>query len=125
MIKKVSKKQAQRLAAQGAREIPPLRVRKQAEQPQAAATDTQSTDLALALAQLSDMFQAHLQRFDGIVSVLEAENKALRAGQESLRAEMKALRERAVRLRPVRGSDGLTEYIDVVPIQKKTPRSLN
>ena len=125
MIKKVSKKQAQRLASQGAREIPPLGVRKQAEQPRAAATATQSADLALALAQLSDMFQAHLQRFDGIVSVLEAENKALRAGQESLRAEMKALRERAVRLRPVRGSDGLTEYIDVVPIQKKTPRSLN
>ena len=73
-----------------------------------------------AVNQLALMMAQQQQRSDALADELRAENKILKEGFQVMQHEMKALRERAVRLKPVTNADGSYKHIDVIPLQKKT-----
>jgi len=94
--------------------------KKQAPDQQAEAFLIMAGTVKDAVSELAVMMFQQQQKSDELASELREENKILKDGFLVMQHELKALRERAVRLKPVANADGSYEYIDVIPLQKKT-----
>jgi hypothetical protein len=124
-MKTISKAAASRALARGAKQKT-TQAKPATEKPPVDHSGEVAGSIKKMVDDLSAIMADHLARFDQVTAELRTENKEMKRELLAVTEEVKALRNRSVRLKPKRDSNGEYEHIDVIPIKKKEPiKNLN